>query len=106
MLVEFWGPKGLDDEDMIRSSLMRAIEVSGCQLLGLQTHKFQPQGVTAVALLAESHVSLHSWPEHDFLALDIFTCGASSQAYDLLRSLHDDLAPLKMEFEEVLRGKR
>ena len=65
----------LDDEAHIRNVLANAATLSESTLLGIQSHKFQPQGVTAVALLAESHISIHTWPEKGEAAVDIFTCG-------------------------------
>ena len=65
----------LDDEAHIRNVLANAATLSESTLLGIQSHKFQPQGVTAVALLAESHISIHTWPELGMAVCDIFTCG-------------------------------
>ena len=64
----------LDDEAHIRNVLANAATLSESTLLGIQSHKFQPQGVTAVALLAESHISIHTWPETGVAKCDIFTC--------------------------------
>ena len=68
-------PHLLDDEDFVKEALTAAAEAAGATLLGLITHKFQPQGVTAVALLSESHLSFHSWPEYGYASIDAFTCG-------------------------------
>ena len=65
----------LDDEAHIRNVLANAATLSESTLLGVQSHKFQPQGVTAVALLAESHISIHTWPENGMAVCDVFTCG-------------------------------
>ena len=68
-------PNLLNDEDFIKKSLEQAAEDSGATLLSLVSHKFEPQGVTALALLSESHISIHTWPEHGYAAIDAFTCG-------------------------------
>ena len=69
-------PHGLlDDEAHIRNVLVNAATLSESTLLGIQSHKFDPQGVTAVALLAESHISVHTWPEKGMAVCDVFTCG-------------------------------
>ena len=68
-------PNLLDDEDFVKEALREAAEAAGATLLGLITHKFEPQGVTEVALLSESHLSLHSWPEYGYASIDAFTCG-------------------------------
>ena len=65
----------LDDEAHIRNVLVNAAALAESTLLGIQSHKFDPQGVTAVALLAESHISIHTWPEKGMAVCDAFTCG-------------------------------
>ena len=65
----------LNDESFLRCSLNRAAKISKATVLNLISNKFEPQGVTAIALLAESHISIHSWPESNYSAVDIFTCG-------------------------------
>ena len=62
---------------MIREHLKVAAQQSLSTLLDITSHKFEPQGVTAVALLAESHISIHTWPEKGIAVCDIFTCGES-----------------------------
>ena len=69
----------LDDEQHILSSMARASETAMSTLLNLSSHKFEPQGVTALALLAESHISIHTWPESGYAAVDIFTCGQTAR---------------------------
>lgn len=68
-------PNLLDDEDFVKEALREAAAAASATLLGLITHKFEPQGVTAVALLSESHLSFHSWPEYGYASIDAFTCG-------------------------------
>ena len=65
----------LDDESHIRNVLVKASQVCKSTLLDLSSHKFDPQGVTAVAMLAESHISIHTWPEVGMAVCDVFTCG-------------------------------
>ncbi len=86
-LYECDSPK-LNDEAFIRTIITIASKVSGANLLNLITHKFAPQGVTALALLAESHISVHTWPESRYAAIDVFTCGDHTmpeRACELLR---------------------
>ena len=65
----------LNDESFLRCSLNRAAKFAKATVLNLISNKFEPQGVTAIALLAESHISIHTWPESSYSAVDIFTCG-------------------------------
>jgi S-adenosylmethionine decarboxylase len=65
----------LDDVSHIRNVLIKAAQLCKSTLLDISSHKFDPQGVTAVALLAESHISIHTWPENGMAVCDVFTCG-------------------------------
>ena len=66
----------LDDRPCLESLVRRAAEATGATVLSLQAHHFEPHGVTVLALLAESHMSLHSYPETGVVFVDCFTCGA------------------------------
>ena len=68
----------LDDEQNIKLLLYNATKESKSTLLNLATHKFDPQGVTGVAMLAESHISIHTWPEKGMAVCDVFTCGETA----------------------------
>ena len=65
----------LNDESFLRCTLNRAAKLAKATVSNLISNKFEPQGVTAIALLAESHISIHTWPESNYSAVDIFTCG-------------------------------
>ena len=65
----------LNDESFLRCTLNNAAKLANAKVLNLVSNKFEPQGVTAIALLAESHLSIHTWPEEHYSAVDIFTCG-------------------------------
>jgi len=65
----------LNDESFLRCTLNKAAKLANATVLNLISNKFDPQGVTAIALLAESHISIHTWPESYYSAVDIFTCG-------------------------------
>ena len=65
----------LNDESFLRCTLNNAAKIANAKVLNLISYKFEPQGVTAIALLSESHLSIHTWPEANYSAVDIFTCG-------------------------------
>ena len=65
----------LNDESFLRCTLNKAAKLAKATVLNLISNKFEPQGVTTIALLAESHISIHTWPESKYSAVDIFTCG-------------------------------
>ena len=76
LILDCWGASHLDNLDTIEAALREAVEVSGATLLHIHLHHFTPNGgVSGVAVLAESHISIHTWPERNYAALDIFMCG-------------------------------
>jgi S-adenosylmethionine decarboxylase len=84
-------PQKLDDEPFLRSTITNAVQLAGATLLQLISHRFEPQGVTGLALLAESHLSIHTWPESGYAAVDVFTCGDHTMpelaCHELVRAL-------------------
>ena len=64
----------LNDEEFVKDSLLNASITARSPYIKIETHKFEPQGVTGYALLAESHISIHTWPENGIAKCDIFTC--------------------------------
>ena len=72
----------LDDENYIQEVIYHASSVCKSTLLALNSHKFDPQGVTCVAMLAESHISIHTWPEKGMAVCDVFTCGEHTLPQD------------------------
>lgn len=104
-LVEMYEVPKLDDVAHIRRALRRAVLESGAKLIRLQLHHFGPRrGVTGVALLAESHISIHSWPERRYAALDIFMCGKASDPQKALDALRDSLQPGGVRVRRFGRG--
>ena len=65
----------LDDLSFVQESLVEAARAMGATVVGQTFHKFAPQGVTGVVAIAESHLCIHTWPEHGYAAVDVFTCG-------------------------------
>ncbi len=94
----------LDDLDALRTRLLEAVRLSGATILNDVFHKFSPQGVTGVVVIAESHASVHTWPEHGFAAFDFFTCGARMNAVAAIRHLIEALQPQRFSVREVARG--
>ena len=93
----------LDDEAHIRNVLANAATLSESTLLGVQSHKFQPQGVTAVALLAESHISIHTWPENGMAVCDVFTCGENNLPDSAAHYMFERMEATDWEGTEISR---
>ena len=78
LIIDLWQAERLDELDFIEETLRSCVEAAGATLLNIDLHHFTPNGgVSGVAVLAESHISIHTWPEHCYAAADIFTCGVS-----------------------------
>ena len=98
-------PYGLcDDESHIREMLVNATTLSESTLLNVSSHKFTPCGVTAIASLAESHISIHTLPEKAFLAVcDVFTCGDHTMPESAVRYMYDTMQSTDMVSEKFIR---
>lgn len=76
VIAELYGCKGvLDHVTTVQEILTKAAQLCGAHILHSKFHKFSPQGLTGYLLLSESHISIHTWPEHGYAAIDVFTCG-------------------------------
>lgn len=97
-------PRYIMDNDLINDALRRGIEESGATLFEMQSRDFEPVGMTAVYLLSESHVSVHTYPECGSLFVDAFTCGTQSQPELIVATLIDALSPCKHRITRLGRG--
>ena len=93
----------LDDEAFLRDTITTAAKSAGATLLNLITHRFEPQGVTGLALLAESHISIHTWPENGYAAVDVFTCGDHTMPEEACRILGEELRASRHSLKSFLR---
>jgi len=97
-------PERLDDERFVREAVVQASQEAHSTLLKLSSHKFDPQGVSAVGLLAESHLSIHTWPERGYAAVDIFTCGHSVKPREACANLVQRFAARRHVLRVLPRG--
>lgn len=105
LIVDFWGVQSLQDSDLIESALKDAASIAGAILLHIHLHQFSSGGgVTGVALLAESHISIHTWPERDYAAFDVFMCG-DAQPEKAVAHLEQIFKPEKVLIKQILRGE-
>lgn len=105
LLADLHGCRDLADPARIEAAMRRAVTAAGATLLALKLHHFgNHQGVTGVALLAESHLSIHTWPEHDYAAIDIFLCGPAPACEAALAELVGSLAARRVVTRTVPRG--
>lgn len=105
VLADLWGAERLDDIEYMEEAMRNAVEACGATLLHIHLHHFgEGCGVSGVAVLAESHISVHTWPERGFAAFDIFMCGACEPEL-ALPVLQKYFNPERMDTELQKRGK-
>ncbi len=104
LIIDLWGATNLADPEHIDAVLREAAVATGATILHGHFHHFGPnQGVSGVLVLAESHVSIHTWPERDFAAIDIFVCGACNP-YEAVPVLKRGFLPERVTLAEHKRG--
>jgi len=105
-LIEYHGcnPDTLDNVDLVRDIMVFAAKESGATILNTYLHKFSPQGVSGVIVIAESHIAIHTWPEHGYAAVDIFTCGSNVNPWVAYKIMKDKLGSSESSTKEITRG--
>ncbi len=104
LIVDLHGAERLDDIEHIETTLRRCVEAARATLLHIHLHHFQPSGVSGVAVLAESHISIHTWPEVGYAALDVFMCG-SADPDKCIPVLREAFSAKRVGVNELLRGQ-
>ncbi|WP_058249398.1 adenosylmethionine decarboxylase [Tropicibacter naphthalenivorans] len=104
LLMDLYDGRGFDDPAVIEAALRAAARAAGATVLSAGFHHFGTgAGVTGVLMLAESHISIHTWPERGFAAVDIFMCG-EAQPDRAAQAIETALRPAHVELTRVLRG--
>lgn len=104
LIMDLWGGKQIDDLAFVEATLRESVEAAGATLLCIKLHHFtQNNGISGVAILAESHIAIHSWPEHNYTAIDIFMCGTANplNAAEILKKR---FLPDRVTLNEQKRG--
>ena len=94
----------LNDLSFLRDAMLAAAIDCGATVLGESFHHFSPQGVSGVVIIAESHLSIHTWPEYGYAAVDIFTCGTSVEPKKAAEVLIEKLGAKSHSLMEIPRG--
>lgn len=104
LIIDLWEGEHLDDIGVIELALRRAVQAAGATLLHLHLHAFgSGGGVSGVAVLAESHISIHTWPERGYAAIDAFMCG-SAEPHRVVPVLRHMFKARRMAICEQMRG--
>jgi S-adenosylmethionine decarboxylase len=104
LIIDVYEANRLDDIDHIETTLRRCVDAAGATLLHVHVHHFQPNGVSGVAVLAESHISIHTWPEAGYAALDVFMCGKADPD-KCVPVLREAFGARRIAVSELLRGQ-
>ena len=106
ILVELYDcdKEALNDLELIRNAMVKAAIDCGAVVLGESFHRFSPQGVSGVVVIAESHLSIHTWPEFGYAAVDVFTCGTTVNPEIAAEVLIDKLGSKNHSLMEIPRG--
>jgi S-adenosylmethionine decarboxylase len=104
LIIDLWDAEGLDNLELMESAMREAVVTCGATLLHIHLHHFTPSyGISGVAVLAESHISVHTWPERNFAAFDIFMCGDARPEL-AIPVLKHAFNPGRINLSEHLRG--
>lgn len=105
VIIELWGCSDtINDSEHVKAAMLDAVRAANATLLNIFVHTFSPQGVTGVAVLSESHLSIHTWPEHGYVAADVFTCGATTNPQAAADVLAERFAAQQSDIRELQRG--
>ncbi len=105
LVADFHGcTADLNDPRLVMETLERACEVARATVVERSGHHFSPYGVTAVVVIAESHLAVHTWPEYRYAAVDLFTCGTSVDTWKAFEYVKKALGATRVEVRELQRG--
>ena len=104
LLIDLHGASHLSDLAHIENTMRRCVEAANATLLHIHLHRFEPDGVSGVAVLAESHISVHTWPESRFAAFDVFMCG-NTQPEVCIEIMREAFEAERADVQEILRGE-
>lgn len=106
ILCEAYGcdPEVLNDRKTVEQAMLDAALAAGAEVREVAFHKFSPQGVSGVVVISESHLTIHTWPELGYAAIDVFTCGDRVNPWDALNYLTETLKATKISTSEIERG--
>lgn len=105
LIIDLLGASCLDELELMERALRESVRAAGATLLHLHLHHFTPNGgISGVAVLAESHISVHTWPERNFAAFDVFMCG-HARPEQTIAVLEAAFKPDETRVQEILRGR-
>lgn len=107
-MAELWecNKERIDNPKKIEQAMLNAAKESGAEIIGSMFHEFEPQGVSGVVVISESHLTIHTWPEQAYAAVDIFTCGEHTDPWKALEYLARVFEAEETHSMEISRGMK
>ena len=104
LVLELWGCSNLNSKETVEQALRDIVATIDVTLLDLKIYPFEPMGVTGAAMLAESHIMIHTWPEHGYAAIDVFTCGKERDFQGAVDAVREHFTPERVQAMNMVRG--
>jgi len=104
LVLELWGCTNLNSPAVVEEALQGIVEATGVTLLHLRVYPLAPQGVTGLAVVSESHITIHTWPEHGYAAVDVFTCGQERDLGGAIEVVRRYFTPGRIQMMHIVRG--
>lgn len=106
VILEMWDANHTNSPDTIRQALTAACEQGNLKLLRVLIHQFEPFGVSGIAMIAESHIAIHTWPEYGFIAVDIYSTSKEADISKVADAMKAAFSPGQVNQVEIRRGPR
>ncbi len=106
ILADLYGVEAskIDHVEDVKALLEGAVKYAGLSKLSSHFHQFYPHGATGIILLEESHISIHTWPEHGYAAIDVYTCGGKEKTFKAMEYILKVLKPKRVDEKIAERG--
>jgi S-adenosylmethionine decarboxylase len=104
IILELWDAKNTNSSNTVRRALSEACMSGNLQLMKILVHQFAPHGVSGVAMIAESHITIHTWPEYSFAAVDIYSCNDDADINKVAEVIKTAFSPCQVNQVELSRG--
>ena len=106
IILELWDAKNTNSSKVIKKALEDACKKGNLELVKIFIHRFSPYGVSGVAMIAESHITIHTWPEYAFAAVDIYSCNKNADITKVAEAIKAAFSPGQVNQVEIKRGKQ
>jgi S-adenosylmethionine decarboxylase proenzyme len=106
IILELWDAKNTNSPNTVRKALSDACTSGNLEIDKVFVHQFSPYGVSGVAVIAESHITIHTWPEYSFAAVDIYSCKPDADVQKVARVIRAAFSPCQVNRVDLRRGRK